>query len=126
MKKSDAFIPFVVLLAAILADRQFNKGQLEYMLKPCLMVALAGYFISQTFSIANKLRMWILLALFFSWAGDVLLIFESKDKLYFLLGLSAFLLAHIFYIAFFHFVRLKENIKEIHGYWLSWWFITLR
>ena len=37
--------------------------------------------------------------------------FQQKDKLFFLLGLSAFLVAHIFYIVFFHRVRIKENVK---------------
>ncbi len=111
MKKSDAFIPFIAVLVAILADRQFNNGQLEYMTKPLLIPALAGYFISQTFRIANKLKLWILLALFFSWAGDVLLMFEADDSMFFLLGLSSFLLAHIFYVIFFHLVRVREKIK---------------
>jgi uncharacterized membrane protein YhhN len=37
--------------------------------------------------------------------------FEPKDKIFFLLGLSSFLLAHIFYIVFFHVVRVGEKIK---------------
>ena len=57
------------------------------------------------------MKKWILAALFFSWAGDGLLLFEEKDKLFFLAGLSAFLLAHVFYIIFFHTVRVRENIK---------------
>ncbi|SRR5258706_7146232 len=111
MKKSFWVILFLVVLAANLAERQFNNGELEYCLKPLLMLLLSGYFISQTNIIVTNLKKWILLALFFSWAGDVLLLFEPKDKVFFLLGLSSFLLAHIFYIAFFHFVRVGEKIK---------------
>lgn len=111
MKKSFWFIFFLAVLAANLADRQFNNGELEYYFKPLLIPVLAGYFISQINIIAAGLKKWILLALFFSWAGDVLLMFESKDKIFFLLGLSSFLLAHIFYIVFFHFVRLREKVK---------------
>ncbi len=111
MKKSFWFILFMAVLAANLADRQFNNGQLEYYFKPFLIPVLAGYFISQTNRIVANLKKWILLALFFSWAGDVLLMFEPKDKIFFLLGLSSFLFAHIFYIVFFHFTRLREKVK---------------
>jgi len=111
MKKSYWFILFGAVLTANLADRQFNNGQLEYYFKSLLIPVLAGYFISQTNKITNSLKKWIRLALFFSWAGDVLLMFEPKDKIFFLLGLSSFLLAHIFYIGFFHFVRLREKIR---------------
>ena len=111
MKKSFWLFLFLVVLAVNLLDWQFNNGKFEYFFKPLLIPVLAGYFIFQTNSIAGDFKKWILLALFFSWAGDVLLMFEPKDKIFFLLGLSSFLLAHIFYIVFFHFVRVKEKIK---------------
>lgn len=60
----------------------------------------------------SGLRKWILLALLFSWLGDMLLLFQENDPFFFLLGLSAFLAAHIFYIIFFHWVRVKEQIKS--------------
>ena len=112
MKKCFWLILFVAVLAADLADRQFNKGQFEYFIKPFLIPVLAGYFISLTNNIVNSLKKWIMLALFFSWAGDVLLMFESKDEIFFLCGLSAFLIAHIFYIIFFHYIRVGEKIKS--------------
>ena len=111
MKKFFWLILFLVVFAANLADRQFNNGQLEYYFKPLLILVLAVYFISQTNIIVTSLKRWILFALFFSWAGDILLMFEPKDKMFFLLGLSSFLLAHIFYIVFFHFIRVGERIK---------------
>lgn len=37
--------------------------------------------------------------------------FQQNDDLFFILGLSAFLIAHIFYIIFFHQLRVKENVK---------------
>jgi uncharacterized membrane protein YhhN len=111
MKKSFWLILFLAVLVANLAARQFNNGELEYYFKPLLIPLLVSYFISQTNIIVTGLNKWILLALFFSWAGDVLLMFEPKDKIFFLLGLSSFLIAHIFYIVFFHFVRVREKIK---------------
>lgn len=39
----------------------------------------------------------MLAGIFFSWVGDVCLMFQELDELWFLLGLGAFLLAHIMY-----------------------------
>ena len=60
----------------------------------------------------NDLKKWIIIALLFSWLGDVLLMLQGDNSIFFLLGLSAFLLAHVFYILFFHFVRVRENVKS--------------
>jgi uncharacterized membrane protein YhhN len=38
--------------------------------------------------------------------------FHLEDSLFFLLGLSSFLVAHVFYILFFHFIRMKEAVKS--------------
>ncbi len=51
-------------------------------------------------------------AIAFSWLGDVLLMFQSKGSIFFLLGLSAFLTAHIFYIIFFHVIKKEQGVKS--------------
>jgi len=83
----------------------------EKITKPLLVMVLAGYFIWNTGSVSTGLKKWILLALFFSWTGDILLMFVADKDFFFLAGLSAFLIAHIFYIFFFHAARVGENIK---------------
>jgi len=57
---------------------------------------------------ANKFI--LLVALIFSWLGDILLLFVFKDAIYFILGLVAFLTAHIFYIVLF-----TKEIKKVNG-----------
>lgn len=47
----------------------------------------------------------LLMALLFSWAGDVLLLFTYKNELFFIAGLVGFLCAHIMYI--FYFLNIK-------------------
>lgn len=84
---------------------------LQYVAKPLIVVSLALYFHFATRNSNSSLKRWILLALLFSFFGDVLLMLPDPKGLYFLFGLSAFLLAHIFYIVFFHCVRVMENIK---------------
>ena len=80
--------------------------------KPLIIVLLVGYFLTAVKAFTEPLKKWLLAALFFSWAGDVLLMFQSTNEKYFLAGLIAFLFAHIFYIVFFHIIRIRENIKS--------------
>jgi len=47
--------------------------------------------------------------LFFSWLGDVFLMLEDKNSLYFIAGLCGFLTAHILYIIFFLRARRQQT-----------------
>jgi uncharacterized membrane protein YhhN len=111
MKKQTWIICFIVILAVHLTGIVFNIQLLEYLIKPMIVIWLLLYFLSQTVSISSGLKKWIIGSLFFSWAGDVLLLFQQNNSLFFLLGLSAFLIAHIFYIVFFNRVRVNEHIR---------------
>ncbi len=111
MKKQYWLIIFLLVLGVHIAGIQLNNETLQYLSKPLLLPLLAGYFLFETKGITCGFKKWILLALFFSWAGDILLIFVPKNDIFFLLGLASFLLAHIFYIIFFHQVRVREAVK---------------
>ncbi|AHF15884.1 hypothetical protein NIASO_13390 [Niabella soli DSM 19437] len=55
-------------------------------------------------------------ALGFSIVGDSLLLFANSNEMYFILGLVAFLIAHIFYILCFHAIRTQASLP---GRWYS-------
>jgi len=112
MNKKYWIIAFIAVLIAYIISMQLNNEQLQYVIKSLIIPVLIGYFISQTKSDAGNIKIWILAALFFSWVGDILLLFQDKKDIFFLLGLSSFLLAHVFYIIFFHNIRVMENIKS--------------
>ena len=84
---------------------------IRYFSKPLIIIFLIGYFVSQLSNIESSLKKWVISALIFSCLGDILLLFEPGDSRFFLFGLSAFLMAHIIYIFFFHQVRIIENIR---------------
>ena len=84
------------------------------------MPFLITYFIFSTRPLTSPLKKWIVLALVFSWAGDVLLIFDSMTPDFFIYGLVAFLIAHIFYILFYETIIRRENLKKNY-----WWFIPV-
>ena len=83
----------IVLILEIYASISYNRT-LVYIAKPLLMPILM--FIAYHEGVKNK---WLYIALLFSFGGDVFLMFSGLN--YFLLGLSSFLLAHVFYIVLF-------------------------
>lgn len=112
MRKKYRIIVFIFILLADLTAIQLNYKIAEYVFKPLIVIWLLSYFILQTRNVKSDLKKWIITALLFSWLGDVLLMLQGDNSIFFLLGLSAFLLAHLFYILFFHFVRIRENVKS--------------
>jgi len=111
MKKTIWIIIFLFILIVDLIAVYLDNEIVRTVSKPLLMPVLAIYFLLQTRFAASGLKAWIILALFFSWTGDVLLMFEEKKPVFFLLGLSAFFIAQVFYIIFFHNIRMKEYIR---------------
>ena len=87
---------------------------LSLITKPLLMPALLIYFINkgQGKEVGWKSRptSFILLALALSFLGDVLLMFAHLNDLFFITGLTAFLLAHVFYIRCF--VNVLNSRKQ--------------
>ncbi len=75
----------------------FDVQVLYLAAKPLLMITLALYFISASKGYPSW-RVYVVIALVFSWAGDVFLI--SNDM--FIAGLVSFLMAHVFYIIAYH------------------------
>ncbi len=112
MNKNIWIIVYLVVLVTDLLAVYTNNETIRYVTKPLLMPLLGVYFVSATKSFISSLKKWTILALLFSWAGDVLLMFESMNSNFFILGLIAFLIAHILYIILFDQVRIREKIKQ--------------
>jgi uncharacterized membrane protein YhhN len=111
MKQKYWILLFVIVLAGDIIGVQLNNSLLQMICKPVIIPALIGYLDSEVNTITKGLPKWVLLGLLFSWLGDVLLMFQDRNENFFLFGLSAFLLAHVFYIIFFHKIRIKEGVK---------------
>ena len=118
-KRFWIIVYFLVLVADLLAVYTGNET-LRYITKPLLMPLLIFLFIYLTTGFTSSLKKWIILALLFSWAGDVLLMFESTNGNFFIFGLAAFLIAHIFYILFYEGIIRKEGLRKNY-----WWFIPV-
>ncbi len=92
-------IIFWIIAAADIIGIAANIHLLHLAAKPLLLPALIMLLASATGNVPGKKIM--LVALFFSWMGDVLLMFESRHALFFIFGLVCFLTTHILYIIYF-------------------------
>lgn len=100
---------FIGLIAvAAIADIYFGQQHPAFRLfsKPLLMPIIMGFYAWTTRLSGFHARLF-LAALFFSWLGDIFLLFEANNGIYFILGLSAFLTAHVLYIIYFS--RIRSN-----------------
>jgi uncharacterized membrane protein YhhN len=112
MNKRVWVLLFLAALMANIVAVCFGSEGLRFFTKPLVLLILILYFFTETRRPETALKGWILLALLFSWLGDVFLLFELHDAIYFMFGLSSFLVAHIFYIVFFHSIRVREKIHS--------------
>ncbi|MEO6167033.1 MAG: lysoplasmalogenase [Chitinophagales bacterium] len=99
----------VIHLVAILAGDSLNW--LVMSTKPILLFLLLVIFYFQTSASAGVFRKLVLAALFFSWVGDILLLFQQQDANFFLAGLISFLAAHVCYLLAFRKTSLNHQQK---------------
>ena len=98
---------FWLAVVADLAAVYFQWNEVRYISKPAIVTSLLIYFLLAARQNAGSLL--FKLALILSLAGDVALLFEDRDPLFFMVGLGCFLLAHFCYIMAFTYIY-KRNI----------------
>ena len=101
MKKAHQ-VAYLLFWLAALADLWFvaNNDGGRYVTKPLLMPLLAIGYALETRPL-NRLSTLVIAALFFSWLGDVFLMLEYRNSMFFMLGLLGFLTAHALYVGYF-------------------------
>ena len=91
-----------------------NKLRLTYLFKPLTILLLLLVVSCYAPKAPSNYLTWIFLGLLFSMFGDIFLMLENEK---FILGLSSFFLAHVFYIvAFTNFIELQN---------IHWWLVIL-
>ncbi len=115
--KKFFLILFCVVVIAYIYLAQVQNQSLQLYFKPLIIPALGAYFLSNS-KVTTLIQKLLLVALFFSWAGDMLLMFEPYKPVFFIFGLSAFLIAHLFFIITFKKIYNKEKVKLKIGIFL--------
>jgi len=105
-KPNQLFFLFALVSLAEIAFVSTNNQTLRYFSKPLIIPLLMAIYLSLQNPRKPIGKDFLLLGLFFSWIGDVLL---QSEKL-FVPGLLSFLAAHIFYIVFF--AKTKSDQKS--------------
>lgn len=96
-KPNQLFFLFAIVSLLEIVFVTTDNQTLRYFTKPLIIPLLAAIYISYQHPRKPIFKDHILLGLFFSWAGDVLL--QAPNL--FIPGLLSFLTAHIFYIIYF-------------------------
>ena len=94
------FLIFIAELFAVYYSWRFEW--LEYITKPLILPSLIGFILVSTKGISCKFKRLILIALLFSWFGDLFLMIDEKYPLLFIFGLASFLISHLLYIFAFN------------------------
>jgi len=116
MKKELFLIGFLIIAIINLVLISLNFDILSLCLKPFLIPFLFLYvYLSQAFPTKRLL----LLALTFSWIGDILLIFSNTNQWFFISGLLSFLTAHLFYIFLFFKLKISKPYRKNPLFWLG-------
>ncbi len=106
-------ILFLFVVATYLIAMWLQQQWLLLIFKPLIVGSLLFYFLNATANKTTKLKTLMIFALVFCLMGDVLLMFGHGNTLFFVLGLSAFLAGHIFYIFTFRSI-IKDNHISFH------------
>lgn len=114
---------FAVIVIVELLGRLLENIQMEYFVKPLIMIWIAVYFLLAARK--SSFTIPVLLAYFFSWLGDNFLMLSGKNELFFYAGVGGFFFAQLGYI--FTFIRFSE--KGVRGYvqrnpWISIFFLA--
>lgn len=107
-------LSFFIIFGGQLVGRYLASDLLDYIFKPLIMPCLIGLLIvSKSKNLSTNALVFqkrILIGFVFSWIGDIALMLEKFNPSLFLVGLSAFLVAHIFYItAFYHSIQSSSG-----------------
>jgi uncharacterized membrane protein YhhN len=111
--KKIALVIFGVVSIAVLVSTVIEAPLLHFVCKPLIMITLGWHYISSTDGESRNSS--VLVAIFFSCLGDTLLMFVDRSELYFMLGLGAFLIAHVFYIFAYRQHKNAPDADELQG-----------
>ena len=113
-EKTFSGIFVIILITELISGSYNNLHMLHYIAKPALLIALIIFFWIQSTALSYKIRSLTLLALVFSLLGDCLLMFVDQSAHFFISGLIAFLIAHVFYIVIF--LKSRNRSKSPIGF----------
>lgn len=114
-EKTFSILFFLIVALELICGNVESLATYRYITKPSILIALILFFWTQSTAFQKPIRILTVFALLFSLLGDVLLMFDDLSANYFMMGLIAFLMAHLFYILLF----LKYRDKNRKPIWFG-------
>ncbi|MFN8335515.1 MAG: lysoplasmalogenase [Cyclobacteriaceae bacterium] len=114
MKKIFLYL-FMLVSAAVLAADVWDADVVYLICKPAIMITLGLYYLVTQKENNQPVSRSLVLAILFSCVGDTLLMLQGREASFFVYGLAAFLVAHIFYILTYRQHRSDDNANELQG-----------
>ncbi|CAM4345296.1 Uncharacterized membrane protein YhhN [Pedobacter westerhofensis] len=114
LKKYPVFkLAYALVFILVLAAEYWHWSRLNFVIKPCISLVLLTFLCLST-KLKGRFHQRLFTGLVFALTGDTLLMLMDYNPSYFLYGLSAFLICHIFYISAFYldFLSAKELDKR--------------
>lgn len=115
-----AFLPFAVVSAIHLLTLALGWSEASTVTKLAVIPALFVGFARMIPDRRGTIFVIVSIGMAFSWIGDALL--EAPRETGFVLGLSAFLVAHLAYLALFAFVMRSRRVPWSALVYAAWWF----
>jgi uncharacterized membrane protein YhhN len=110
-KKYYSLIIFLIASAVEVALSIFYWQALHIFVKPLIMLGLIGHYVVMS----PRRSSLFISALAFCWMGDVLLLFEKMNPIFFVAGLTSFLAGHVVYLFCYRQLRHSTYTKELLG-----------
>lgn len=102
LKKYLVFsLAYALIFALVLAAGYWHLTMLNYAVKPCISLMLI-VFLCLTTKLKGRFHQRLFTGLVFALTGDTLLLMLSYNASYFLFGMIAFIICHLFYISAFY------------------------
>ena len=109
MLKPLEYLYFAIGAIEVIAEVTGND-MVRFISKPLLMIVLIAFYMQAVAGNWTKIHKLMRVAFFFSWIGDVALMFVFKNENFFLVGLVGFLITHILYAVAFANVSNKSAL----------------
>jgi len=114
LKKYPVFkLAYALIFVLVLAAEYWHWTRLNFAVKPAIALVLLAFLCLST-TLKGRFHQRLFTGLVFALTGDTLLMLCNFNPSYFLYGLIAFLICHVFYISAFYldFLSAKELDKK--------------
>jgi uncharacterized membrane protein YhhN len=113
--KKIFFYLFLIVSAGVIISTLTDAPLVHLVCKPAIMFTLGLYYWMTQHSRQESKSVPLVVAIIFSCAGDVLLMLQQMNPDFFMVGLGAFLVAHVFYIFAYKQHQGVESTEELQG-----------